>query len=215
MTLLEQEVISAKTRSTGTGAANACRRQGLVPAIVYGKGIDSIPVSLGPGEIKKIMGKSLGHIHRIKVEDANLDDNVMVQSIDRNPMTGDIIHMDLHKISLTEKVKVEIPIVFIGEEELTKQGLVLQRQLRDVSVECLPGDIPGEFVVNVSDLNHGDTVLAGELEVPGDVRLIAAPEEVVAVVVAPRTVSEEEEAAEEGEDEHEAADEHEPETEVY
>ncbi len=209
--MLEQEVILAKTRGTGTGASKACRREGLVPAIVYGKGMDSVPIVLGPGAIRKIMGRSLGHIHRINVEDVGLDDNVMVQAIDRNPVTGDIIHMDLHKISLTEKVKVEIPLVFVGEEELTKQGLILQRQLRDVSVECLPGDIPGEYTVNVANMNHGDTVLAGDLEVGEEVRLITLPEEVVAVIVAPRAATEEEEAEEEAEGDQEAADEDKPE----
>ncbi len=209
--MLEQEVILAKTRGTGTGASKACRREGLVPAIVYGKGMDSVPIALGPGEIRKIMGRSLGHIHRIKIDDVGLDDNVMVQAIDRNPVTGDVIHMDLHKISLTEKVKVEIPLVFVGEEELTKQGLILQRQLRDVSVECLPGDIPGEYTINVANMNHGDTVLAGDLETGEEVRLITPPEEVVAVIVAPRAATEEEEAEEEAEGDQEAADEDKPE----
>ncbi len=208
--MLEQEVILAKTRGTGTGASKACRREGLVPAIVYGKGMDSVPIVLGSGEIRKIMGRSLGHIHRIKIEEVGLDDNVMVQAIDRNPVTGDIIHMDLHRISLTEKVKVEIPLVFVGEEELTKQGLILQRQLRDVSIECLPGDIPAEYTVNVANMNHGDTVLAGDLEIGEEIRLITPQEEVVAVIVAPRAATEEEDE-EEAEGDQEAADEDKPE----
>jgi len=210
---LEQEVILARTRDVGTGAAKALRRDGQVPAVLYGKEVDSVPIAINSKEMKKIMSKSLGHIHKIMVEDLGLEGNVMVQAIDRNPITGEVIHVDLHRISLTDKVKVEVPVVIVGEDELTKEGLVLQRQLRDISVECLPGDIPTEFEVDVSHLNLGDTVLAGELEVPEGVKIMTPPDEVVVVVVAPRTVVEEEVAEEEVEEEMKVEEVHKPEEE--
>jgi large subunit ribosomal protein L25 len=213
VTILEQEVILARTRDVGTGAAKALRRDGQVPAVLYGKEVDSVPIAINSKEMKKIMSKSLGHIHKIMVEDLGLEGNVMVQAIDRNPITGEVIHVDLHRISLTDKVKVEVPVVIVGEDELTKEGLVLQRQLRDISVECLPGDIPTEFEVDVSHLNLGDTVLAGELEVPEDVKIMTPPDEVVVVVVAPRTVVEEEVAEEEVEEEMKVEEVHKPEEE--
>lgn len=213
MTILEQEVILARTRDVGTGAAKALRRDGQVPAVLYGKEVDSVPIAINFKEMKKIMSKSLGHIHKIMVEDLGLEGNVMVQAIDRNPITGEVIHVDLHRISLTDKVKVEVPVVIVGEDELTKEGLVLQRQLRDISVECLPGDIPTEFEVDVSHLNLGDTVLAGELQVPEGVKIMTPPDEVVVVVVAPRTVVEEEVAEEEVEEEMKVEEVHKPEEE--
>lgn len=213
MTILEQEVILARTRDVGTGAAKALRRDGQVPAVLYGKEVDSVPIAINSKEMKKIMSKSLGHIHKIMVEDLGLEGNVMVQAIDRNPITGEVIHVDLHRISLTDKVKVEVPVVIVGEDELTKEGLVLQRQLRDISVECLPGDIPTEFEVDVSHLNLGDTVLAGELQVPEGVKIMTPPDEVVVVVVAPRTVVEEEVAEEEVEEEMKVEEVHKPEEE--
>jgi large subunit ribosomal protein L25 len=213
VTILEQEVILARTRDVGTGAAKALRRDGQVPAVLYGKEVDSVPIAINSKEMKKIMSKSLGHIHKIMVEDLGLEGNVMVQAIDRNPITGEVIHVDLHRISLTDKVKVEVPVVIVGEDELTKEGLVLQRQLRDISVECLPGDIPTEFEVDVSHLNLGDTVLAGELQVPEGVKIMTPPDEVVVVVVAPRTVVEEEVAEEEVEEEMKVEEVHKPEEE--
>ncbi len=214
MTNLEQEVVLARTREVGTGAAKALRRAGQIPAVLYGKGIDSVPIAIDSKQMRKIMSQSLGHIHKIMVEDVGLEGNVMVQAIDRDPITGEVIHIDLHRISLTDKVKVEVPVTVVGEEELTKQGLVLQRQLRDISVECLPGDIPNEFEIDVSHLNFGDTILAGDLKMPEGVKIMTPPDEVVLVVVAPRTVAEEEveEAAEEKvEEEGKVAGVHEPE----
>ena len=208
---MQQEAIVAKSRRTGTGPSKAYRREGLVPAIVYGKGIDALPVVLAVPEVRKIMGQSLGQIHRIKVDDAGFEDNVMVQAVERNPITGDVVHMDLHRISLTENVKVDVPLIFIGEEELTKRGLILQRQLREVSVECLPTDIPTDYTVDVSEMELGATFLAGDLKIGEDIRLITAPEEVGAVILAPRAAAEEEEAEEEAEGVEEAAEEEKPE----
>ncbi|HHX11076.1 MAG TPA: 50S ribosomal protein L25 [Firmicutes bacterium] len=196
MTVLDQEVIVAKTRDTGTSAARACRRQGLVPGIVYGKGIDSIPITLGSAELRELLAKGMSHIHRLKIEGANFEDRIMVQAIDRNPLTGEIIHIDLHRISMEDKVRLEVPIVLIGEEQLASTGLILQRQLREAAIESLPTDIPSQITFDVSDMQAGDTLLAGDLPIPDDVRLVTSPEEVVAVVVAPRRAAEEADAEE-------------------
>lgn len=196
MTVLDQEVIVAKTRDTGTSAARACRRQGLVPGIVYGKRIDSIPITLGSAELRKLLAKGMSHIHRLKIEGANFEDRIMVQAIDRNPLTGEIIHIDLHRISMEDKVRLEVPIVLIGEEQLASTGLILQRQLREAAIESLPTDIPSQITFDVSDMQAGDTLLAGDLPIPDDVRLVTSPEEVVAVVVAPRRAAEEADAEE-------------------
>ena len=130
MTVLEQDVITAKTRETGTSAARACRRVGLVPGIVYGKGIDSVPVALSSSETRKLLAKGMSHIHRLKIEGTDFNDRIMVQSVERNPLTGEIIHIDLHRISMEDKVRLEVPIVLTGEEKIASVGLILQRQLR-------------------------------------------------------------------------------------
>ncbi|MGI6621005.1 MAG: 50S ribosomal protein L25 [Bacillota bacterium] len=208
MTVLAQDVITAKTRDTGTSAAKACRRQGLVPGIVYGKGIEPVPVALSSSEVRRLLSKGMSHIHRLKIEDAGFDDRVMVQSVDRNPLTGEIIHIDLHRISMEEKVRLEVPIALTGEEEIASRGLILQRQAREVTVECLPADIPSHITADVSGMQAGDTLLVGDLAVPEEIRLLTSPEEVVAAVVAPRLAAEEaaeaEETADEGEPEAEA-----------
>lgn len=201
MTALAQDVITARTRDTGTSAARACRRQGLVPGIVYGKGIDSIPIALTAAEVRKLLAKGMSHIHRLKIENADFDHTVMVQAVDSNPISDEVIHIDFHRISMQDKVRIEVPIILIGEEEIASRGLVLQRQLRELTVECLPADIPSGVTFDVSQMEPGDTLSAGDLPVPKEVRLLTAPEEVVAVVVAPRRTAEgtaeDEEAAEE------------------
>lgn len=189
-------MIIAKTRDTGTGAARACRRRGLVPCIVYGKGIDSLPISLEASELRKLVAKGMGHIYKLKVQDADFDDNIMLQAVDRNPLTGEIIHLDLHRISLEDEIRLEVPVMVLGEEEITGDELVLQRQIREVTVECLPKDIPSQFTVDVSEMEIGETFLVGDLPVPEGVKIITDPEEVVAVLLVSRMEIEEEEVEE-------------------
>mgnify|MGYP000850249409 CR=1 FL=1 len=192
---MAQEVIVLKSRSSGKGAARAARRDNLVPAVVYGKSISPVAVSLDVLASRKMMVGIGTHIHHVTIEGTDFEGDVMVQdavfeSISRKPL-----HFDLHKISLTEKVKTEVPVTVIGETALDKTGLVLQRQLRQISIECLPTDIPSTLEIDVSNLGHGESITAGEVALPSGVRLVTPPAEVVVVAVAPRAT--EEKAAEE------------------
>jgi len=201
---VSQEDIIVKIRKTGKGAARACRRQGLIPAVIYGKNMEPISVSLDAKATKSIFGKRQGHIHHVKLEDSRFEGDVMVQDVEREPFTGKVIHLDLHRISLKEKVRTEIPIVIVGESDLEKRGLILQRQLREVLVECLPQDIPENFTVDVSRLNPGETVTCGELQIPKEVRLMTPPHEVVVVAVTAKAAEAAEEEAEKKEVETQA-----------
>lgn len=194
---MAQDVITVKPRKTGKGAARACRREGLIPAIIYGKNIDPVPVALDSRAVKKLLGHRRGHIHHIVTEDSKFEGDVMVQDIDRDPITGKFLHIDLRKISLTDKVKTDVPITIIGETELEKRGLILQRQMGVITVECLPKDIPANVVLDVSKLSPGNTVTAGEIKLPDKVRLVTLPSEVVAVAVTPKAGAEVEEESEE------------------
>lgn len=201
---MSMEEIVVKTRSVGKGAARSCRRKGLVPAILYGKGMDSVAVALDASAIKELLGKKKGHIHHIVVEDPRLEADVMVQDVEKDPLTGKIIHVDLHKISLTDKIRSDVPVIVLGDEELEKRGLILQRQLREIQVECLPKDLPENITVNVSGFNPGDVVTAGELKLPEGVRMITSPSEVVAVVLTPKSAEVEETPAKEAEEKESA-----------
>lgn len=186
---MAQDVV-LKPRQTGKGAARACRRSGLVPGIIYGKSVSPIAVALDAKAVKKIMSRAGGHIHHVVVENPPFEGDVMVQDATYDPINRKPLHVDLHKISLTEKVRTEVPVAVTGESALEKGGLILQRQLRKVMVECLPTDIPDSVVVNVAELDHGETITAGELTLPTGVRLVTAPAEVLVVAVVPKAVEE-------------------------
>ena len=187
---MAQEIV-LKPRGTGKGAAREARRNNLVPAIIYGRAISPVAVVLDAAAVKKISSGMGIHIHHVKVEGSDFEGDVMVQDASYDSITGKPLHMDLHRISLTEKVKTDIPIVIVGEAGLEKTGLLLQRQARQIAVECLPTDIPNNVVIDVSKLEHGDAVTAGQLTLPANVRLVTPVAEVLVVVVAPRAAEEE------------------------
>ena len=154
-------------------------------------------ISLDHKAVKDLLRYSRGHVHHLVVEDPHFEGDVMVQDINFEPVTGKVRHVDLHRISLTEKVKSEVAVEVIGEEAIEKRGLLLQRQSRQVTVECLPNDIPAVFEVQVAELSHGDSITAGDLVMPEGVRLVTSPAEVLVVVLAPKSADEGDEGAEE------------------
>lgn len=186
-----QESIVLKPRQTGKGAARACRRSGMVPGIIYGKSIEPVAVALDAQVTKKIMAGAGTHVHHVVLEEPPFEGDVMVQDATYDTLTGKPTHVDLHKVSMTEKVRTGVPISVVGESGLDKRGLILQRQMREITVECLPAAIPHVIRVNVANLEHGDAVTAGELQLPEGVRLLTPPAEVLVVAVTPRAVEEE------------------------
>lgn len=195
---MAEETVVLKSRDVGKSAARACRRNGLVPGIIYGKSMEPVAVSLDAKAARKIMGGKGGHIHHVLVEGSGFEGDVMVQDVAYDPLSGRPVHVDLHRVSLTEKVRAEVPLAIVGEDRLERRGLILQRQLREVTVECLPTEIPDALSVDVAELKHGDSITAGQLRLPPGVRLVTLPNEVLVVAVVPKAVEEKaEEKAEE------------------
>ncbi|HHW25984.1 MAG TPA: 50S ribosomal protein L25 [Firmicutes bacterium] len=193
-----EAAVRATRRGTGKAAAKACRRAGLVPAVVYGKSIEPMAISLDQEGVKELLRHSRAHVHNLVVEEPPFEGSVMVQDVRYDPMTGKVLHIDLHKISMTDKVKTEVAVEVKGEESLEKRGFLLQRQAREVTVECLPNDIPAVFEIDVANLQPGESITAGDLAIPKSVRLVTSPAEVLVVALAPKSVEQEaEEAGEE------------------
>jgi large subunit ribosomal protein L25 len=186
----------AKRRTGSKTGRKLCRREGNVPGVVYGKGTEPISICLDSKTVKRIVSGSPGQIYKLVLEDPKVEIDVMLQEFSSDPITGQIIHMDLHKISLTEKIKTEVPIVISGEAQIEKRGMLIQKQLREMTIECLPQDVPEQFVFDIGDLKDGTTLTAGDFAIPDNIRLITDPAEIVATIIVPR-VSEEPQVEEE------------------
>jgi len=142
------------------------RQEGLVPANVYGKKTKSIAVSLKKDEFSKVFSE-VGEtgIVKLTVDDDKEERPILIQNIQRDPLTGEAIHIDLRQIILTEKITAEIPVELVGEAPAVQQKLgILIQTASEIEVEALPMDLPEHFIVEVNRLlNVGDQVTLKDL----------------------------------------------------
>ncbi len=188
---MEEIVLEAELRE-GKGRAKAkdLRDEGYLPAVVYYHGKDALSVKISRGVLLKLM-----HQHRLESVIINLkikDDKktkgrpCLVKEIQYDPVREDIIHVDFNEISLTESIKVNVPVQAKGEAVGVKQeGGSLEHLLWEVEVECLPTNIPKEIQVDVTALKLGDAIHVKDIIFPEGVRPLNDPTAVVLHVAAP------------------------------
>jgi large subunit ribosomal protein L25 len=193
--LLEAEVRS----KTGKEIARKLRAAGRIPAILYGRGIDPIPLSVEAEAFESTLltGAGANVLLDLVIHEngATHSEIAMVQEMQRDVLRRRIIHVDLHKINLTEKIHARIPVALRGEARGAKEGGILQHLLREVEVECLPAELPEHFDLDVSSLVVGHSLHVSDLHVPEGITLLTSPEETIVAIVAPAVAVEEEAAA--------------------
>ncbi|MGD8327832.1 MAG: 50S ribosomal protein L25 [Acidobacteriota bacterium] len=184
-------VIEAAPREAGSSnEARRMRRERKLPAIVYGGGKESLPITLDPGEIVSILKSESGQntIFKLKTGDGG-EDNVMIFDVQIDPITHTLLHADLARIAMDVEIEVSVPIRLIGEPKGVVEGGVLDHSLRELEVSCLPGNIPESIDIDVSHLEINDSIKVADLVLPPDVTLETDLDYSVASVVPP--VSEE------------------------
>ena len=193
---MEQLQIEAMPRKAATPAA--IRRSGMIPAIMYGRNQEPVELQLDYRHFEKALGRGArSRVINLLVGTAGDGDShpVMLKEVQYDPRKGNIIHADFHKISLKEKVRTHVPVLVTGGEEVEKRGGIIQHQLREIEVECMPTNIPSRFVADVSALEIGHHINISQIEFPEGVEPVEEPDTIVVTIVAPRRIEEEEVAA--------------------
>lgn len=200
----EFDLLVAPRRILGK-KVKALRRQGIIPANVYGNKVESQAVQVDTKTVSHAL-RQLGRntILSLRVEGERAPRPVMVRDIQRHSVTDELLHLDFYQISLTEKMHADVTVVLRGIPlAVSEQGGILVQSVETVSVEALPAEIPPQIEVDVSGLQELDaTIRVRDLEVPPGVEILTDLDVMVARVAAPRVVEEEvavteEEAAEE------------------
>lgn len=195
-----QALKGARRSGIGKGVARKLRQTGSIPAVYYGRGEEPIVLTVVVKELEEVILKAEGSnvIVDLRVDGDGVGDRkALIREIQRDPVGGHILHLDLQHISLTETIVVEVPIILIGVPTGVKDGGgILEHLLRDVEVECLPTDIPSRLEIDVSALNIGDSLHVSDLKAD-KVTILTEGERPIAAVVPP-TVLEEAKPAEEG-----------------
>jgi large subunit ribosomal protein L25 len=181
--------VSAEVRaSRGKNEARRTRRAGQIPAIVYGAFQDPVSVSIDPREILKIVRSTTGYntIFNLAIA-GGATTPVMVVDQQVDPIKGTLLHADLKRIDLTKRIRVTVPVHTAGEAKGVKvQGGLLEVITRSIEIECLPDEIPDGFTVDVTELMIGQSKRASDVSLVGSMKLVGAPDTVIAHVVALR-----------------------------
>jgi large subunit ribosomal protein L25 len=188
----------------GKGVARKLRAAGRIPAVCYGKGEDSVSISLDPTALRRLLERSdagMNTLISLQVDGGGgLDGKtVLIRELQRDPVRGHYLHADLLSVDLQKSVEVSVPIHITGRAPGVELGGILDQALRELDLECLPLAIPDEILVDVSNLNLGDSLHVSDIALPEGVTLRSDPALSVVSVVQPakaeEEVSEEEAAA--------------------
>jgi large subunit ribosomal protein L25 len=164
-TALETNVLEAQARNPGTkNEARRVRRDGKIPAVVYGAGKDSLPISVDPRVVSRILNSETGHNTIFDLALNGEKTKAMIVDWQYEPIKGRLLHIDLKRIALDKVLRVSVPIFLEGEAAGVKQeGGILEQMLREVEIECLPADIPSHIDVDVSHLTFGKVLRVSDL----------------------------------------------------
>lgn len=177
--------------SDGKGRARRARREGKLPGVFYGPKSAAVPLELDRKEfLTRVAHLEGSHLIRIKSGSPALADKVaLVKELQYHPVTGEVIHADFYEVDLTEKIRVKVPLHFVGKAAGVVRGGILQPIVREIDVECLPMDIPEFFDVEVSALDIGDSLHVTELTMPEGVTA-ASESDLTLVTVVPPSIEE-------------------------
>ena len=185
--------LQAKPRTvTGTSAVGRVRRSGWFPAVIYGVG-ENKNIQLNEHDFVQTMR---GHTSEHLVMDLEVEGDqprkVLLKDLQHHPVSGRVIHVDFHEISMTKKLRVEIPVALVGEPlGVSQQGGVLEHLMRNIVVECLPADIVEKVELDVGGLHIGDSLTVANIKLDeAKYRIISAKDLAVATVAAPRAEEE-------------------------
>ncbi len=180
-----------KRDQTGSAATQRLRRNGQVPAVLYGHGQENQHLAIPVAQVKTLLRH---HSKMVELTGA-VSDNALVCDMQWDPLGIDVLHLDLMRVDLAEKVDVTVAIHTHGDPAGVREGGMLIENLHEVDIRCSAGSIPENIGMNVSDLHLGGSLTAADLELPSGVELITPPETVVVHIEEVRADVEVEETA--------------------
>ena len=202
----DQLLLTAETgRDEGTRASRRLRREGRVPAVVYGLEQDPVNVSVAWPDLRQALTTDAGVNAIITLEIDGAEQLSVVKDLQRHPVRRDVIHIDFLRVTADQQIEVEIPVVLVGEAlEVTRANGMVDQTLYALTVSAKPADVPDEIEVDISEMTLGDSVHVADIVLPAGVTTGVDPEESIAVSLITRSTREAmaaEAAAEAGEEE--------------
>jgi large subunit ribosomal protein L25 len=188
--MAEVRIAASRREQSGKGAARRIRASGRVPGIVYGHGMEPMPIALDRREFVVSLQTDAGMNVLLDIQVDGDTTLALMKDLQRDPVRGTLLHADFIKVERDEEVEVDVPIHLVGEPTGVKEGGALEHPLTSVHVRCKATEVPQAIEADISGLNIGDALRVAELASGRTFDILNDPEAVVAVIAAP--VSEEE-----------------------
>src|SRR5258706_11269234 len=200
--MADATLIAERRPERGTRPAGRIRREGLVPAVVYGLGADNVSVSVSSRELVHILSGGSGMNTLITLQIDGTDELAIARQIQRHPVKGTVMHVDFVRVRADQTIQAEIPVHLVGEAEGAVRGGVLEQLVHTLTVEAKPSDFPPSIEHDVTAIEIGGQGYVRDLTVPAGVTVLQNEDDLVAQISAPRAAEVEEgaeaEAAEGG-----------------
>lgn len=161
------------------------RRQGITPVHLFGHNVESLALQCDAGQLEQLLGQAgMTKLVTLKLDGARKPRSAVVRGVERDPLSGRLVHVDFYQVSMEEKIKVEVPVVLTGEAPALKtKGNYLAHELDTLHIECLPDRIPGTVEVDVSSLAEEDqSIYVSDLALGEGITVLTDPEHVVVKV---------------------------------
>jgi len=177
---MENAMLKLEERlAIGGGEVKRLRKSGYVPAVVYGKGMEPKAVKVKMSDFREFLTKYGKNTVFSAKFGQDADFSGLVKDIQYDAVKNDFIHVDFQKVSLNEKIHVDVPVKVLGREKVEKGGGVIVHQLNEVTVACLPQDVPKHVDADITGFEPGDSITAAQLKLPPGVTLLTEPHDVI------------------------------------
>lgn len=156
--------------AVGSNRVNKLRNQGIIPAVVYHRGEETESVQVNEREFNKVFSKAgTSTLVDLSTEEGPM--TVLIKEVQNHPVRGNIIHIDFQAVNMNEAINVTVPVILRGRDEIRVQPSVLLQFIDEISVTCLPGDIPQTAEADVENMQIGDTLTVADLDIAGNDKL--------------------------------------------
>ncbi|WP_462137550.1 50S ribosomal protein L25 [Candidatus Mycalebacterium sp.] len=209
---MEKSSLTVKKRErTGKIGVSKVRKDKMIPAVIYGSGIDSVNIEVAPEDLKKALATDFERntLLEINIENSDVRPALSIlKDVQKDPMTGKPKHLDFQSIDPNRTIRVDVSMDFVGKSQGMKDGGILEPLQRFFKIKCLPENIPSRIEVDITELEIGGSLRVGDLDFAEGLEVLNNPDDPVVMVIAPRaaiseaaaTTAEDEEGAE-GEEE--------------
>jgi len=190
-----QELKAQVRKGSGKGSSRRLRASGFIPAVLYGSGSNSTPLSIQSTDLVDLLRAEKGEAGFIKLiiqgEGKNLEKLSMIKELQTNPVTHSPVHADFYEIRMDHKITMDVPIHLIGEPIGVQMGGEIHQSKRDLKVSCLPSTMPKFFELDITGLDIGNTLRVADVKLADGVEILDSVEAQIISVVAKRAIEEE------------------------